>query len=248
MAVSKKCKGFLCLIYVGLLFMSAILLLGATVYFSFKLVSFTSYFKFAPAECIGPFILIFLLASMHLCATWLGVNGTVKKKLKFIFWLLIVLVFLIVAEFSVGIWAMVLCGKVRNSSTDLINTVFHDFKKSGYYKSDVETKQTELQCCGANNISDYTVGPLKIGIPVSCCETEVCDSMFKQGCSELIIDNVKKLVYNIGLISFGSGLLLGLGLLCFYSFYKTMKDEEAESTTRNRPNEENPLKRGVSRK
>lgn len=244
MAVSKKCKGFLCLLYVGLLFTSGILLLGSTIYFGYKLVSFTSYFKFAPVECIGPFILLFLLAAAQIGVSWLGVNGTIKNNLKFIFWLLVVLVLEIISELSVGIWAMVLRGKIADHSSRLINVTFHDFVKNGYYKSDWEMIQGELQCCGVNNTGDYRM--LQGSVPISCFMSE--NITFQQGCREPIIDYVKKLIYNIGLISFGSMLFLVLGVLCFYNFHKTIKEEKREPVVQNRPHEENPLNKRLSKK
>ncbi|KAF5278429.1 hypothetical protein FQA39_LY05918 [Lamprigera yunnana] len=159
-----------------------------------------------PQNASGPVIVIFLLGCTHIGITWLGANGTISDNAKYIIWFLIILATLIITEFAVGVWSMVLCGKIPETSAVLINSTFHDFVKYGYYKSDWESLQSEMECCAVNNMSDY----IGIGsMPLSCCKSSDCSvEIFRIGCKDPVIAYVKKLLYNVGFISFGSAVFL----------------------------------------
>ncbi|KAF2881760.1 hypothetical protein ILUMI_24402 [Ignelater luminosus] len=253
MAVSKKCKELLCLFYTGLLFVSGILLLVCSVYFGYKLIY---HFKFVSSECLAPFILIFLLAFIHILLTWLGIKGPRKEHVFHIVLFIIITVLLISAEFAIGIWSMILWKQADNKSLQLMTNSFEGFVKDDYDKSDWVKLQSQLHCCGINNESDYTTNRLSRlsgSIPISCCNSTTatsCPTIYQHGCKEPLIKYVKRIMLYIALVGFGSGLFQILGIVAFYYFHKVLKQEIAARAVvrrQSRIQEANPLNRQNSR-
>lgn len=238
MAVSKQCKSVLCFFYVGLLFVSGILLFGSCIYLTYKLFSYTHNFKFAPAECVAPFILLIILACGHCGISRFGYNGATKDHLNHIVWFKLGLVVHIICEIGIGIWAILLNKKVVLSSTVLMTESFKSYLSNSYDKSSWESLQRELQCCGINNPSDYTIlNPSSGSILIACCETDTCTHVFQRGCKEYVIENVKKLLLDIIFISFGSAVFMILGIVCFCYLHKSIKEQsktEANGRTASR--------------
>jgi len=232
------------------LFVSGALLIGFSAFLGYKLVY---HFTFVPSECIAPFILLFLFAIIHVLLTWLGVKGPTKEHLFHVVLFVLITVVAIGCEIAIGIWSMVLWSKVADQSARLMSSSFQGFVKDNYDKNQWTRLQTELQCCGINNVSDYsTIGSPSGSIPISCCNTSTtaCLSMYAQGCKAPLIKYVKTLMLDIALIGFGSGLFQVVGILAFYYFYKAVKQELAATQTAARRAsriEANPLTRQNSR-
>ncbi|XP_031352059.1 leukocyte surface antigen CD53-like isoform X2 [Photinus pyralis] len=199
---------------------------GGCIYLSYKLFSFTHTFKFAPAECVGPFVLLTLLAITHCVISRFGYNGATKDNLKHILWFQMGLAGHMICEIAIGIWSIILNRKAAVTSTVMITDSFNSFISDNYHKSSWESLQQELQCCGIDHPNDYKIlNPSSGFIPTACCETDPCTRLFQHGCKDLTIQSVKKLLLDITFISFGSALFMMLGIVCFCYLRKAIKQQ-----------------------
>lgn len=244
MAFSKKCQEYLCLCYSILLFISGVVLIIISIYLGYKLYY---HFKFVPTECIGPFIVLFLLAFIHIAVTWLATVGARHEHLFHITLFIIFMLTLIVVEISIGIWSMVLWSRVAHKSEVLMINSFEGFVNDNFDKKDWVNLQSQLQCCGIINVNDYSLNKAQSGsIPISCCNstTTACTAIFPGGCKEPLIKYVKQLMLYISLIGFGSAIFLVLGIIMFSYYYKAIKNVSTLKARRqSRTVEENPLKK-----
>ncbi|KAJ8944276.1 hypothetical protein NQ318_009653 [Aromia moschata] len=198
---SLKCKEIFCIIYSALLFISGILLITFSVILSYRVFY---HFNFIPSSTIGPFIVIFILGFLHLFLTWLGIKGPTREHNFHIILFMIFTLILLISEFAVGIWTMMLWSEVSVESYVLMSKSFNYATKDA----------TPISCTNP----DLSNGTVKY--------------IYEKGCREPLIKYVKYILMDGALIGFISGLFQALGIFAFYTFFKTLRKERAERMQR----------------
>ncbi|KAJ8913843.1 hypothetical protein NQ315_003752 [Exocentrus adspersus] len=201
--VSLKCKEVICLIYSGLLFISGILLITFSVILAYRVFY---HFNFVPAGTIGPFIVIFILGFLHLFLTWLGIKGPTREHNFHIVLFMVFTLVLLVCEFAIGIWSMILWDEVSVQVIELMTQ---------------------------KNVKDYSS---KDSTPVSCTNPEISNAtvqyLYEGGCQKPLVKYVKGILIDGAVIGFMSGIFQGVGLFAFYSYFSSLREERKERIKR----------------
>ncbi|KAL1491884.1 hypothetical protein ABEB36_012411 [Hypothenemus hampei] len=226
---SLKVKEVICLFYSGLLFISGLILIGTSSYLLFKLFY---HYTFIPSGSVGPFFVIFLLGIGHLLVTWLAYKGPTREHNFHIFLFMIFTIILLVCEFTVGVWSIILWDEVEVGSIDLMMSSFDELINLSYYRKDWNKLQSQLHCCGVHGVQDYN----KTGsYPGSCflnSEDSPSPLVYSDGCKLPLIRYVKRILIDGAIIGFLCTVFQALGLYAFYSFFKTLREERAERIAR----------------
>lgn len=222
---SLKTKTVFCLFYAVLLFISGILCIGFAVVLAYKLFYHSS---FIPSGSVGPFFLLALLGFIHLLLTWLAIKAPTRKHDCHLILFLIITGFLLVVECATGVWNIMLRDEVDVEILLILIESFktvidNDFNKN----SDWNKLQQKMKCCGLNGIGDYKT--TKGSFPVSCCEDQTGPNItcYDVSCRQPLSQYVKTIQFNGAIISFSGCILQVMGLLIFYSFFKTLKADRA---------------------
>ncbi|KAG5892728.1 hypothetical protein JTB14_001099 [Gonioctena quinquepunctata] len=234
---SLKCKEMLCLIYSGLLFISGIMLI---VFSSVLLYKVFYHFDYIPGSTVGPLIVLILLGCLHLVLTWLGMKGPPREHNFHIVGFMIFTIILLIAEFSVGVWSMILWDEVSVPSADLMTNAFNSMLKEENYDKDWAKLQTQFQCCGLHGPNDYatfTSEGHKLSF-ISCKNHEISHNgtteiiPYENGCQTRLVTYVEGILIKSALMGFLSAVFEGLGVFVFYTFFQTLREERAERTAR----------------
>lgn len=220
--VSLKAKEIFCTVYSGLLFVSGLILIGCSAYFLFKLFY---HYTFIPSSSIGPFFTIFVLGIVHLFLTWLGVKGPPREHNFHIILFMVFTIILLVSEFAVGIWSVILWDEVEIGSIDLMTKSFQNYDKKIKYWNKL---QHQLQCCGMIGTGDYN----NQTIPSSCYLDSQKINLATVGCRLPLIRYTKRILIDGVIIGFVCAAFQGLGFFAFYSFFKTLRVERTERAAR----------------
>lgn len=189
------------------------------------------HFTFIPNNTIGPFIVLLTVGILHLLITWIGVKGPSKEHDFFIIMFVIITIILLVVELSVGIWSLVLRSKVEERSVGLMRKSQEKYIQEysiSKEKSEWVRLQSKFECCGINGVQDY------VKLPPSCfkCQsvdvlnkTRTCTETYQVGCKEPLVNYVRKLLLEVALIGFLSGILQIIGVVVFVDFYRSLREE-----------------------
>ncbi|KAH1000139.1 hypothetical protein HUJ04_000066 [Dendroctonus ponderosae] len=209
---SLKVKEALCLVYSGLLFISGLVLMGVAAYLLFKLFY---HYTFVPSGSVGPFFVVFLLGIVHLLLTWLGVKGPTREHNFHIVLFMLFTLLLLVAEFAIGVWAIILWDEVEVGALNLMSASFEELIALNYYRKDWNKLQSQapvrkgvgsnptavtffdfflqLHCCGISGVQDYNRTE---SYPTSCFQNADTDLAIRypDGCKAPLIRYVKRVM------------------------------------------------------
>ncbi|XP_019763912.1 23 kDa integral membrane protein [Dendroctonus ponderosae] len=225
---SLKVKEALCLVYSGLLFISGLVLMGVAAYLLFKLFY---HYTFVPSGSVGPFFVVFLLGIVHLLLTWLGVKGPTREHNFHIVLFMLFTLLLLVAEFAIGVWAIILWDEVEVGALNLMSASFEELIALNYYRKDWNKLQSQLHCCGISGVQDYNRTE---SYPTSCFQNADTDLAIRypDGCKAPLIRYVKRVMIDGAILGFVCALLQAVGLFTFYSFLRALRAARAERLAR----------------
>ncbi|XP_056648129.1 uncharacterized protein LOC130452733 [Diorhabda sublineata] len=234
--VSLKCKKIFCVIYSGLLFISGIILIVVS---SVLLYRFFHHFDYMPGSIVGPLIVSLLLGIGHLFLTWLGIKGPTLEHTFHIILFIIFTIILIIIEFTIGVWTMVLRDAVGTHSVDLLTEAFNDMIQEKYYNSNFAKVQSELECCGLEgpiNYVRYEEDAIKLSY-MSCKDNKIPNNggtiqPYQDGCQDVFPSYVQLLLLECAILAFVCILLHCLGLYVIISFYRTLSQERSKRAER----------------
>ncbi|XP_074026989.1 leukocyte surface antigen CD53 [Leptinotarsa decemlineata] len=232
---SLKCKEMLCLAYSGLLFVSGIMLIA---FASVLLYRVFYHFDYIPNSTIGPLILLILLGFAHILMTWLGVKGPPREHNFHIVMFIVFTFVLLILEFAIGVWSMILWDEVSVLSTDLMTEAFNTLLRDQVYNKDWAKLQTQLQCCGLHGPKDYTAFTSEAStLPfISCKNNELSNATeiipHEDGCQKRLIKYAEGILIESAVIGFLSAVFQGLGAFVFYTFFQTLRGERANRIAR----------------
>lgn len=234
--VSLKCKKIFCVIYSGILFISGIILIVVS---SVLLYRFFHHFDFMPGSIVGPLIVSLLLGIGHSFLTWLGIKGSTLEHTFHIILFMIFTIILIIVEFTIGVWAMVLRDTVGTHSVDLLTEAFNKMIQEKYYDSNFAKVQSELECCGLEgpvNYIKYEVDAIKLSY-MSCKDNNIPNNggtivPYQEGCQDVFPPYVQLLLLECAILAFTCILLHCLGLYVIISFYRTLSQERSKRAER----------------
>ncbi|CAH1101283.1 unnamed protein product [Psylliodes chrysocephalus] len=235
--VSLRCKKAFCVGYSGLLFGSGILLIVLS---SILLYRIFHHFDFIPGSTTGPLILLIILGILHLLLTWLGVKGPTREHNFHIILFMFFTFILLIGEFTIGVWSMVLWDSVAVPSTDLMTQSFNEIMKEQVYSKSWSKVQAEVQCCGLHGPQDYInfeeEGAMKLSF-LSCKNNEVSNPggqvvPYEEGCEEMFVKYVELILIESAIMGFLSAIFQGLGLFVVFSFFRTLREARAKRSAR----------------
>ncbi|KAF7288060.1 tetraspanin-8-like [Rhynchophorus ferrugineus] len=223
---SLKLKEVFCILHSLLLFISGLILLTLSPYLLFKLFN---HYAFIPSNSVGPFFVIFFLGIIHLFVTWLGIKGPTREHNFHIVLFMICTFILLVCEFSVGVWSVILWDEIPIASIDLMTKLFENFDNN---KKQWSKLQNKLHCCGLDG-SEHFNGT-KFMHP-TCFSTDSLNhttAIFKEGCKKPLLKYTKSIMIDGVIIGFACSIFQALGIFIFYSFFKTLREARTERVAR----------------
>lgn len=222
--VSLKLKEIFCYLYAGLLFISGIVLLLFSSYLCYILIR---YYSFVPDGSVPPFIFYFLLGIIHIFVTWLAIKGPQREHDFHIILFIVVSLILLLAEFSLFVWCLVLWGEAKDETTQLLIDTFYDMMKNNVETKDWIRIQKKFHCCGLNGVKDYSYSN------ETCIKAGNVDDPNKiPGCKEPFIKYVKGLLINGAILGFICTLLHILGAVTYIVYIRSLKKKRIERINR----------------
>ncbi|XP_026745308.1 23 kDa integral membrane protein-like [Trichoplusia ni] len=177
MGLSTNCWKYLVLTFNVLFAMSAVVLFGASGYLLYRLFL---YRHFIGVNVEYPAILLLMMAIITCSIAWIGWRTAKSMHQIHVIITGILIILVVVIEFSCFVWAMVVWDNVE---IDIKSTIMHYFEQSlaNTDATAVDTirwdrLQVKFECCGVTGPSDYTS---KGQVPFSCCGQGPLDSMHK---------------------------------------------------------------------
>lgn len=145
----------------------------------------------APVAIIVLGVFVFVLA-------FLGCCGAIRENYHMIMAFSVLLTIILICELGAAIAAYVYRSKIASA---LKEAAGESIAKYNQNNTDVQRLwddiQSNLHCCGANNVSDYQTGP-----PPSCCKDKQnpCDEKdaYKASCVDVMIEKFKEKIVYVG--------------------------------------------------
>ena len=134
-----------------------------------------------------PLIVIIVIALVLVVLGFLGIIGGVIGNKAMLSIFSCVLVIVMVAQIAVGVLAVVFRTEVINHLSTGLMVNIERYNTSNTVKDTIDFLQTNLQCCGVTNITDWNDA-----IPDSCCLNKDCETNepFMTGCLTKIEDTI----------------------------------------------------------
>ncbi|CAG9864083.1 unnamed protein product [Phyllotreta striolata] len=234
---SLKWKKAFCIAYSGFLFFTGVLLI---VFSAILLYRIFHHYDFITSSTTGPLIFLIILGNLHLILTWLGVKATTREHNFHIYLFMFFTLMLLVSEFTIGVWSMVLWDSVGVPSTDLLTQVFNGVLKEEIYSKSWSQVQSDLQCCGLHGPQDYELYPKEGAVQLSylsCKNNEVTNPNgeivpYKDGCEDVFVGYVEFILIESAIMGFLAAIFQGFGLFVLVSFYRTLREERTRRSAR----------------
>lgn len=166
----------------------------------------------------APVILI-VVGSIVFLVAFLGCCGAMQESYCMLILFSVFLFLILVAEIAAGSLGFVYKGKVENLAKGKFEQSLRDYDREGPgvvtpVKEAWDFIQSQLQCCGVDNYSDWT----KAGkaVPSSCCKNQGSCSpsdYFSVGCYEKVKTDVKTYAVYVGIAGIGIGLIEIIGII-----------------------------------
>ncbi|XP_036383115.1 tetraspanin 36 [Megalops cyprinoides] len=122
------------------------------------------------AIIIAVAVVMFVIGIVGCCATLR------ESKIGLGFFLLIILIIL-AAEITAFVFGFIYRGKIKGDLEGTMSDVFQKYDGKNSETRAVDYLQTQLQCCGVKNYTDWTTRPWFSShnntLPVSCCKPNV---------------------------------------------------------------------------
>uniref|UniRef100_A0A8C1AP70 Tetraspanin n=3 Tax=Cyprinus carpio TaxID=7962 RepID=A0A8C1AP70_CYPCA len=119
------------------------------------------------AIIIGVAVVMFVIGIVGCCATLR------ESKVGLGFFLLIIMV-IFAAEVTAFVFGFIYRGRIKGDLEKSMNSVFQKYDGVNSETHAVDYLQSQLECCGVNNITDWTAIPWFVqhnnSVPHSCCK------------------------------------------------------------------------------
>ncbi|XP_050503944.1 uncharacterized protein LOC126882910 [Diabrotica virgifera virgifera] len=231
--VSLRFKKAFCVMYSGLLFVSGIVLIVVS---SVLLYRVFHHFDYIPGSTVGPLILLIILGFGHIFLTWLGIKGPTLEHTFHIILFIVFTSILLITEFIIGVWTMILRDGAPTHSVDLMTEAFNEMIKEQYYNKDFARMQAEIECCGLDGAANYanyfrTDDAIRLSY-MSCKDSNVPNNNvdfepYPDGCQDAFPDYLQLLLLEAALMGFICTGLQAFGLYVICSFNRSLKEERS---------------------
>lgn len=220
------------------LFGLGLIIAGAVVQTKFK-----DYFDFLGGEFNGAAILLIIVGVIIFVVAFFGCCGAWKRSYCMLMIFSILLIVIFVLEIAGGIAAYVARNQVEQVIVTKMNEGMINYSDSEGVRKTWNHLQTELQCCGVTNYTDWqsvnvtTTGDVRIPRPTSCCNVPVVadntnstcvnnlNTINQDGCLPKFEEWVKGNILTVGGVGIAFGVLQIIGIILACCLTKQVKDE-----------------------
>ncbi|CAB3234654.1 unnamed protein product [Arctia plantaginis] len=225
MALSTNCWKYLVLTFNVLFAMSAVVLFGASGFLLYRLFI---YRHFIGINVEYPAILLLMMAIITCSVAWIGWRTAMSMHQIHVIITGILLIIVVVIEFSCFVWAMVVWDNIE---IDIKSTIMRYFETS-LANTDPNSVdmirwdrlQVKFECCGVTGPSDYTS---KGHVPFSCCGqgpldsihkpyTSECTMLFQRGCGKQLHEYAREQLLLVSMTALAASILQSTGIFCTF--------------------------------
>lgn len=218
--------------------MSAVVLFGASGYLLYRLFL---YRHFIGVNVEYPAILLLMMAIITCSIAWIGWRTAKSMHQIHVIITGILIILVVVIEFSCFVWAMVVWDNVE---IDIKSTIMHYFEQSlaNTDATAVDTirwdrLQVKFECCGVTGPSDYTS---KGQVPFSCCGQGPLDSMHKpyaadcamlyqRGCGKPLHDYAREQLLMVAMTALVASIMQSTGIFCTFFLAQAISEKRRAS-------------------
>ncbi|KAM9807534.1 tetraspanin-3 isoform 1-T1 [Neosynchiropus ocellatus] len=186
---------------------------------------------------IGVGALLFIIGLIGCCAT-------VRESYCGLTTFVIILSMVFVTEVAMVIFGYVYRAKVEDDVNKSIKNVYDQYNgtNSNAQSRAIDYIQTQLQCCGIQNYSDWQATPWfkeskTNSVPVSCCKRTVlactgsltrAQDLYQEGCEELVVKKMKEIMMYVIWAALTFAVFQMLGMLCVFVVLRRSRDPPYE--------------------
>uniref|UniRef100_A0A8C1H3H5 Tetraspanin n=1 Tax=Cyprinus carpio carpio TaxID=630221 RepID=A0A8C1H3H5_CYPCA len=169
------------------------------------------------AIIIGVAVVMFVIGIVGCCAT--------LRDTGFIIFLLIIMV-IFAAEVTAFVFGFIYRGRIKGDLEKSMNSVFQKYDGVNSETHAVDYLQSQLECCGVNNITDWTAIPWFVqhnnSVPHSCCKANATqctgqltqlDLLNTKGCEAKLEQMLQDVLSYAMLVILGFAIIKLFGML-----------------------------------
>ncbi|XP_022526818.2 tetraspanin 36 [Astyanax mexicanus] len=167
------------------------------------------------AIIIGVAVVLFIIGLIGCCAT-------LRESKVGLSFFMVILLLVFAAEVAAFVFGFIYRGKIKGDLEKSMSDVFQKYDGKNAETAAVDYLQSQLQCCGVNNYTDWSSRPWFTShnstVPVSCCKANsTCTGQFDkpellnvQGCEA----KLEKLLQDV--LSYAMLVILGFAIIKFF--------------------------------
>ncbi|KAH9498605.1 cd63 antigen [Bulinus truncatus] len=222
-----KCVKYLLFLFNLIFVIAGIGLIAAGAYVKVKL---DQYYDFFGSDYVGPGILLIIVGVIIFILAFFGCCGAIKENYCLTMTFAVFLGIIFVLEIAAGIAGFVLRDDIEKEiGTVLKNSVVNYRNVSGIGKA-WDTLQSDFQCCGANNYTDWNTTFENNTLPRSCCEgsplsCSTLEKFYNAPCVPAFESWLKDKVAIIGGVGIGLAFVQVVGILFACCLARAIKKE-----------------------
>ncbi|XP_051757779.1 tetraspanin 36 isoform X2 [Ctenopharyngodon idella] len=171
------------------------------------------------AIIIGVAVVMFVIGTVGCCATLR------ESKVGLGFFLIIIMI-IFAAEVTAFVFGFIYRGRIKGDLEKSMKDVFQKYDGLNSETHAVDILQSQLECCGVNNFTDWTASPWFVqhnnSVPHSCCKanTTQCtgqltqpDLLNTQGCEAKLEQMLQDVLSYAMLVILGFAIIKFFGML-----------------------------------
>ncbi|KAJ0180310.1 hypothetical protein K1T71_003714 [Dendrolimus kikuchii] len=238
MGLSTNCWKYLVLTFNVLFAMSAVVLFAASGFLLYRLFI---YRHFLGVNVEYPAILLIMMAIITCSIAWIGWRTAKSMHQIHIIITGILIVIVVVIEFSCFVWAMVVWDNMEIDITTNMQSYFKQMIENTDNNNVDSIRWDRLhvrfECCGVGGPKDYaSTGH----VPFSCCGqgpldalqkpyAADCSEMFQRGCGKLLHEYAKEQLLLVSLTALSASILQSTGIFCTFFLASAIRDRRRAS-------------------
>lgn len=204
--------------------MSAVVLFGASGFLLYKLFI---YRHFIGVNVEYPAILLLMMAIITCSIAWIGWRTAVSLHQIHIIITGILIVLVVIIEFTCFVWAMVVWDNVEIDVKTTMTQFFEDTRGADANSADSlkwDRLHVKFECCGVTGPNDYATSG---HVPFSCCGQGPLDSLHKpyasecaalylRGCGKQLHEYTRQQLMLVSMTALCASIIQSTGIFCTF--------------------------------
>jgi CD63 antigen len=216
---------YLLFVFNLIIFLAGLILVGVGIAIQ---TAFKKYFLFFGEQANSAAIFLIIIGFIVLVVSFFGCCGAYKENHCMIVTFAVLLGAVFILEVSAAIAAFVLRYEVETIVRLHVASSFAEYNNDPSVKNVWEELQQHLECCGADNFTDWETNPVysnSSSVPDACCvkQTKNCgkgvfdtknfDNIFSGGCTAALLELGRNKIYILGGVALGLAFLQIFGVI-----------------------------------